>query len=505
MSMKNIFRNILACGAAIVLLASCDMNLTPTTQIAYDENEPLFTTEADVVQFMRGVMSSYRSLQYGGYAQTPDLMCDGFNAVIGYGNQYGPVHRTDDSFTSSDGYTEAMWANNYIAIKNYNIVITGASKNVPEELKPMVDIVKGYALFCRASSYLNLARYYGKDYDPATANDDLCVPRVIKYDQLEKPSRATVQEIYDLIYDDLSEAEMLLADEYGEIGWMYPTIDAVKALFARYYLDIHDYENAYSYAREVIESPAGYKLSSNINEMTAEFTNDNGTEPIMQLYATKAEGAVANSIYTPVEKDDVGKFFRALYLPTAKLVNAYDAGDLRQATWFSNSLYPVFVQGVRYNGITVFTKYLGNPTLTTGEIETGAHAAKPLMIAEMYLIAAEAYAQFGNTPMAKKYLNELQTARGASPTSGDLANVQNEWFRETVGDGQRLICLKRWGQGFSGRPAQAAAASLVVTGEHFDGKVMEPGNRAFTWPIPAYELKLNTNLYPQNDGYSVNE
>ncbi len=503
--MKKILRNIIVSGVAIVMFGSCDMNLTPTTQIAYDENEPLFTNEADVVQFMNGVMSSYRALQYDTFSQTPDLMCDGFNAVIGYGNQYGPVHRTDDSFTSSDGYTESMWRSNYSAIKNYNIVIAGANrKDVPEELKEMVDIVKGYALFCRASSYLNLARYYGKDYDPDTAEEDLCVAKVTEYDQLAKPGRSTVQEIYDLIYDDLSEAEDLLQFETGTVGAMYPTIDAVRALMARYFLDTHQYDYAYDYAMRVINTKK-YELSNTIDKMNAEFTSDYGTEPILQLYASKAEGAVANSIYTPVERDDVGKFIRALFLPSANLLNAYDAGDLRFTTWFSNSLYPVFVQGTRYNGVTVFTKYLGNPDLTTGNIETGAHAAKPLMIAEMYLIAAEAYSMDGEDLFAKDVLNELRTARKAKlSTTGSLEDIQQEWLRETVGDGQRLICLKRWGKGFSGRPPQPAAVNLIETGTHFDEKEMLPEDRAFTWPIPAYELKLNTNLNPQNDGYSAN-
>ncbi len=36
MSMKNIFRNILAGGVAVLMSVSCDMDLKPTTAIVYD-------------------------------------------------------------------------------------------------------------------------------------------------------------------------------------------------------------------------------------------------------------------------------------------------------------------------------------------------------------------------------------------------------------------------------------------------------------------------------------
>ncbi len=59
----------------------------------------------------------------------------------------------------------------------------------------------------------------------------------------------------------------------------------------------------------------------------------------------------------------------------------------------------------------------------------------------MYLIAAEAYARSGNVAKAKELLNALQLKRGAVATSGGLANVKKEWFRETVGEELRYSTL----------------------------------------------------------------
>lgn len=500
--MKNILKYFLVGGAALTMLSSCDLNLLPTTSIAYEEGSELFLTKNDVAAFQNGVMASYRALQYGVYTQTTEVQCDGFNATIDYGNNYGAIHRCDQTLTPGDYDTEAMWENHYAAIKNYNIAIANAD-NVADDLKASASVLKGIALFCRASSYITLTRHFANAYNPSSAATDLSVPLVLKYDQLEKPARATVKAVYDQIIADLEEAEVLLANVPGKVRSQLPTVDAVKALKARYYLDVKDYTNAAETAESVISSAAGYRLASSAEEMVVEYTNDEGTEPIIQLFASISEGAKGNTIFTSVGNDDkVGKYFSPYFIPSSLLVNAYDANDLRFATWFTNSLYPVRMSGSYYEGVYVFTKYLDNPALHSGSIETGAHAAKPLLISEMYLIAAEAYAQAGNTAAAKTVLNQLQILRGAVPTDGSLESVKKEWFRETVGEGLRLACIKRWGDGLAVRKAQPGVDYLIMTGPYYNERSLAANNHTLNWPIPSYELKLNANLV-QNPGYSA--
>lgn len=500
--MKNILKYFIVGGAAVTMLSSCDLNLLPTTSIAYEEGSELFLTENDVTAFQNGVMASYRALQYGVYTQTTEVQCDGFNATIDYGNNYGAVHRCDNSFTPGEYDTEDMWRDNYTAIKNYNIAIANAD-NVKDELKASASVLKGIALFCRASSYLTLTRHFGNAYNPSSAATDLSVPLVLKYDQLEKPARATVKAVYDQIIADLEEAETLLANVPGQVRSQLPTVDAVRALKARYYLDTQDYTNAAEAAESVISSAAGYKLASTPEEMVAEYTNDTGTEPIVQLYASIAEGARGNTIFTQVGNDDtVGKYFSPYFIPSSLLVNAYDASDLRFTNWFTNSLYPVKMSGSYYEGVYVFTKYLDNPALHTGTVETGAHAAKPLLIGEMYLIAAEAYAKAGNASAAQNVLNQLQAARKAVNTTGTMENIKKEWFRETVGEGLRLASIKRWGDGLAVRTEQPGVQNLIMTGEYYNQRSLSADSHFLNWPVPSYEMKLNENLV-QNPGYTA--
>ena len=502
--MKNTIKNIFLGGALAAMLMSCDMNQIPTTAIVFDEDEAVLKSENDIMQFYNGVLASYRSVQYGVFTQSSEVMCDGFNATIGFGNNYGSIHRTDASFTTSDSYPESMWASHYSAISNYNIAIEQADLVEDEALIPYAELLKGTALFCRASSYLTLARHFGPAYDYDTADSELCVPLVLVYDQYEKPFRNTVQEVYDQIIWDLDDAMDLLKGKVyeGEVRSLTPTIDAVKALMARYYLDVQEYSDAAKMAVSVINSEAGYALASSTNEMTAEYLRDSGSEPIIQLFASLNEGLVGNTIFTQVGKDREGKYFQPYYIPSQKLIDAYSTGDLRFTSWFSNSMYPIFTNGARHEGIYTFIKYYDNPGLRTGSVETGAHAAKPLMIGEMYLIAAEAYAMDNKSFQAKTYLNDLQTARKATLTNGDMKSIKEEWFKETVGEGHRLSCLKRWREGFDGRSAQARAADIVMTGDYYDGRVMEADEHVLLWPVPSYELKLNSNL-EQNYGYSA--
>lgn len=513
MTMKTILKNIILGGALAVMVASCDLDLRPTTAIVVDEGKPILTSVSDIESFRNGVLATYRGLHYGSFSQSTEVMCDGFNSLTSYGNNYGSVHRTDASFTTSDSYAESMWASHYGAIKTYNIAIEQCdlildpeSENYNEGLAIYAEWLKGTALYCRASSYLNLARHFGPDYDPDTAADDLCVPLVLEFDIYAKPARATVEDVYYQIEDDLLTAlELLDGKVYqGEQRSQDVTIDAIYALFARYYLDIEEYKDAAKMADAVINSEAGYKLSSSAAEMTAEFSKDSGSEPIIQFYASNNEGLGGNGIYTQVSRDAKGAYFQPYYIPSKKLIDSYSQNDFRLRTWFSNTKYPIFVNGTRHKNIYTFIKYIGNPAFQMGSVESGAHAIKALMISEMYLISAEANLLSGNAISAKKSLNALQTARNAGTTAATLENIQLEWFKETVGEGLRLTCLKRWHVGFDGRPAQTTAvnANIVNLGEYFDERTIEADDYVLCWPIPSYELKLNKNLV-QNDGYGA--
>lgn len=502
--MKKII-NTLALGIAVSLLASCDLDLMPNNAIAYNP-EQIVTNETDLNSFENGMLAYFRGTHYGVYNIAPEVMCDGFNAMADYGNNYGSIHRTDASFSATDYDAEDSWENLYYSIMRYNVVINGLLESVPEGLEAKAAKVRGEGYFFRASAYLRLVRLYGKAYAHSNPSSELGVPLVLKYDQAERPARNTVQEVYDQIKKDLDSAAVLLSGVAGEVRAQKPTIDAVNAVYARYYLDIKDYANAASSAQKVISSNAGYALSATAEDMEQEWLYDKGKEPVMQMYASQTENGPRNfDAWTQTAREGGKDYFRPYFIPSSNLMNLYEEGDLRLAQWFDNSQYDVFYNSDYHNGeFYVFKKYLGNPTLRAdGAVPDGYQCIKPILISEMYLIAAEANLAAGNAGSAKTALNTLQSARGASATEATTTTIHNEWFKETVGEGTRMVCLKRWNEGFSSRIGQAGAIAggALAQGAAFENKSLPAGDYHYQWPIPSHEFEVNPNLV-QNQGYS---
>ena len=511
--MKKYNKFMLILGVGALTLTSCHMEELPKTAISYVDGSDMITNISDLKKMANGLNQAYRVTHYGQISEAEEVMCDGFNATIDYGNNFGSVHRTDDSFNASDYDTRDMWAINYWAIKNYNIFIQHVAnfKGESDAEDAYASVADGKAHFFRAASYLQLVRHFGKPYGNSSSTD-LAVPLVLKYDQTEKPARATVAEVYAQIKADLDIAASKLSGVAGKVGSLEPTIDAVNALYARYYIDIKDYANAASAAQKVINSNAGYTLASTEEAMDAEYSNDAGTEPIMQLAATLAESGAAevydnvendlvNDIYTRFSNDNKnGIYTNPYYIPSKKLIESYEDNDLRLWFWYTNAVKCI-LGGNDFTGkFFIFIKYMGNPELTSTGIPNARHHIKPFLIGEMYLIAAEANFRAGKTADAKTLLNTLQAARGASQTEATEETIENEWFKETVGEGLRMNCFKRWGKGFTGRSPQDGAKQAVQPSAAFIGKSMSADDIHWQWPVPTYELQVNDNLV-QNPGY----
>lgn len=511
MKMKHIFSSFLIAvtlGSAV----SCNLDLYPDTTLPYDENTPMIQSPEDIEGYHRGVYANFRACQAGTFKIADDVMFDGFNATREFGNRYGGIHRLDASFTSGDEYITAFWQTLYSAIKDYNIVI----EQIPiatvdkEANKDALNSLMADAKLARAWSYLKLARRFGAAYNPAKAGTDLCVPLVTKYDQEERPARATVQAIYDQIKSDLDDAYEVLESVEGTNSSEVFTADAVHFLYANYFLDIKEYALAYTFADKVISNNE-YDLCKTESDFKAEFFEDAGKEAIMLLPASLTEltGGYGEYInYNKDSKSPTKDAYQSGYLPSKVLLDSYDTEDLRSRNWFESVRnIPFSSQGsyFRSGEFSVFVKFKGNTALNANGVIDGHIAPKPFSLPEMYLIAAEAAFQDSDPVNALTKLNYLQNQRKAKPSATiTLAEIQKEWFRETVGEGLRLECLKRWGIGCGVRTGQdgALSNSILMDTKGYTDRDLAAGDYHLCWPIPSYEIKVNSNLV-QNEGYSA--
>lgn len=508
--MKNIISKLSTIALAALMLSSCDLNLFPESSIVYDPEQGFFTQESDVEGAENRVYSNFRATSGGFHAFLEDLMFDGFNATSEYGNHYGAIHRTDESFTSGDQDVESFWGNYYLTIKDYNITID-AAESAPEELHKSARFVKGEAYAARAYAYLQLARHFGPKYDEATADTDLCVPLVLHYDQNARPERSTMAEVYDQILEDLDSAYVILTDYQvaNKPNSQYFTPDAVKAMMARALLDVGEYEAAADTAITVINSTAGYALSASASDLAKVRSEDAGTEAIMSLYASKDEGYLSYSLFTSYARDkknDAGggySYWKPYFFPSQTLLDLYSTNDYRKIAWFTQTTtVPVNIKDALHYNVFLFTKYAGNASFNSEGFANARVSSKPFLISEMYLIAAEGLYQAAKETEGRNYLQSLQAKRKGTITEFTEENIQKEWLRETVCEGLRMSCMKRWESSFDGRAVQPNAANLVENNpaSSYEQKAMDFDDRAMCWPIPSYEIKINTNLV-QNKGY----
>jgi hypothetical protein len=503
--MKNIIK-ILSLTAVIAFTSvSCELNRYPFNAI---EQSQAFMTLKDATTLNNGLYASFRGVVYGLYMFSTDVQADLLNATLDYGNRNGFPHKWTPLL--ADDYTiRDTWRYQYSIITNINNVLNNSGKIAiasPAEQASM-DKYLGEAYLMRAYFYHQLVLRFAKDYEPGTASTDLGVPIVLTFDITLRPARSTVEQVYQQILADITEAETRLAATPGAINSNRLTKDCVTALKARVYLCMHNWTGATTAANSLITGGL-YPLITVAATFKSMWSADgtpagSGNETIFQLAASQpSELGNANGIYLGYNAATAK--YTPDFIPEQWVIDQYEATDIRKAAYLEQKA--VYVMGTNFPGIWCINKYPGNPALFTGATTNYQHKPKVFRVAEMYLISAEAAAQTPATEAAAlTTLNLLRTARGATTLVGltgtNLMNaIKAERVRELLCEGTRLDDLKRWKMGFSRLAPQNIA--LLNTGPDFDQKVVTAGDDKFVWAIPSNDITTNPNIAnQQNPGW----
>lgn len=514
--MKKIYL-FLALAAGV--LTSCDMDKDPVGSLPDDS---ALITPYNFQSARTALYSGLKSSIAGSFYNAPEIQCDGFDAVAGFSNKLGEFYRwnfttqTSDFSTVYGNYQAIIARANYI-IDSYN-KCDMSNKNVfPDQEDPYsgnpgmpaVNAAKGDAFFLRAYSIFMLSQYFCADYDATTANNENTgVSYRLDYapspDASTYPGRKTLAETFMQVKNDLDSAAKYVT-EAGAPRSSYISTDAITALRARMALAMDDYETAAREA-EILITSGVYTLASNVNEIASMWQNDRADEAILQLPTTSASDLplATGLIYQPYQTGAVPD-----YIPTQTLVDLYSDNDYRKQVYFNSVNIVTNTGGV--GTVYALNKYLLNGRLYQGL--GGAEAAKGCVepqvfrIAEMYLIAAEAYANMPDgLSTATYYLNELMRNRIAdfedrnyASVEGFMAELRNERTREMVAEGTRLFDIKRWHIDMErGVPQQQDLCMLP--GEGTTIMNVPADSPRLTWPIPKHEIDVNKKIV-QNPGY----
>jgi starch-binding outer membrane protein, SusD/RagB family len=427
------------------LLAACDspLDTDPTASI---DSETALNTARGVELGLNGAYGGLRSGNiYGNQHMVyPDMYADNLDFTGTFQTDREVAQR---NITTSNGAVLGIWASSYNTINRVNNLLE-AIPNVTGLAADQRSQYRGEALFIRALVYFDLARHFGG------------VPLVLEASRGVGPSalvaRATQQEVYNRVIQDLEEAVPLLPNSRVQGR---ATRQAANALLSRVYLETGQHALARDRATAVINS-GHYSLVPNFRSI---FTQKHSAESIFELHFTVN---TANSLafwYFPAALGG-----RWGFSPTAELYNSFQAGDARRDA-------SIGISGTQRYG----NKY--------HRVANGDDNVVILRLAEMYLNRAEANARLNaDAATIRGDINAVRARAGLpaldATVSGQAALMnailqERRW--EFAMEGHRFFDLRRHG---------VAAERLAI-----------PANRLL-WPIPQAELDVNDSLV-QNPGY----
>lgn len=364
-----------------------------------------------------------------------------------------------------DNYNQLFtndWAKAYNVVYTSNLVLDrlkSIEKNGENSLQ--WNQIYGAALVYRANQYLSLVWTYSKAYDKNTAPSDLGIVLRRSSDLNEKSFRASVQECYDSIVQDLMTAINLLPAVSSHPT--KPNKAGAYGSLARAYLSMREYEQALYYVEALLKIKndlLDYNSATDLN-MAANYPFTQFNKETISYYelTTNTQISVTNAMVDTV------------------LYDAYEEGDLRREAFFKNAanIYHTF-RGT-YSGST---KHFGGIT-----------------VAEANLIQAECLVRLDQPNKAMEVMDHFlrhryQTGKYESPNLSNrdevLAFVLLERRKELIFRGLRWIDIKRLN-------VEGSDINLIrkINGEEFE---LPPNSGRFALPLPA-DIIIQTGM-PQN-------
>ncbi len=443
--------------ASIIAIAACDRYLD---QDPYQEisEEMSLSTDRNVQAVLVGAYAAMNNQNlYGGLIQTISELLAG-DGEIQFVGTYSGLRQifNKETLVSSNENARATWLQAYRLINICNNVLS-ALDVVNQGNKARVE---GEARFLRALIYFDLVRLYGnKTYiDGDTDNNqDLGVPLSLNPTRGNpnafKIPRATIQQVYDAVIEDLTKAANLLplTNNY------YATKGAAQALLARVYLQMQKYALARDYADSVIRSEQ-YSLVPNYADVFNQ--NEKTTEDIFVNKFTPQTRFSAMTEYWSVPQ--YGGRDGDIDILNGHL-NLYPTGDTRRALFFN-----------------------GNGAMRSGKWNNQYGTVVIIRLAEMYLIRAEANFRLG-TAIGDTPLNDINLIcqrAGLGPnyyTTITLSDILLQRRLELAHEGHKLHDVKRLRMNVGTRPYDHPKLTL---------------------PIPAREIQAYLPVVlVQNSGY----
>jgi hypothetical protein len=441
--MKKLHQPIFFLTLLFVVFTGCNDYLSKTPDNRVDLN----TTE----KAAQLLTNAYTNASYN----FTEWMGDDVSYTLGTTKlpEHNQAYQWEDIFSINQDTPGNFWTSTYDAIAHSNEVLAVVD-NLPGD-QAQKDAVKGEALLTRAYGHFMLVNLFAEHYDPDNADSQDGIPYVLKPETefIQKYSRNSVQEVYDLAEEDIKNGlELVDGSFYRNSGKYHFTKNAALALASRLYLFKGDWDNCILYSKQMLGADPSVYMKD-LRTYLAEYTE--ATE-FLRLYTSPDDPS--NLLLTRVVSNyhvNVG------YWPSPSLGrsifgdNPWNADDVR----FSDR-YPIFVRG---ENNWAFGKYefLFERSSLTSNVGLN-YTIDPVFRAEEVLLnLAEAYVYKAKITEAVDILQVLIDARyeeGSDVTQSILRNyyqtsntqsavlqfILDERRKEFIHEGLRWFDIKRY-------------------------------------------------------------
>ena len=262
-----------------ILLYSCEKQL----EIVPDYKFPaeLATSNLDSLEkITNGTFNQLQSsnLYGGGLIANSELLADNWhtNPISNFSlNQL----RTRQ-MNAYNGEAGGLWNDGYRAINMANIVLYHLPEHQEQDIEKAI-LLEGECLFIRAICHFEILRMFSQAAGFTNDNSHLGIPIRISIGSAteeQNTPRASVEQVYNQIIDDLEKSILLLPENKNERVSKW----AAMAYLCKVYFQKNDFQNALYWCDAIIESNQ-FSLNTNIDEIYSLSGWNYSNESIFQM------------------------------------------------------------------------------------------------------------------------------------------------------------------------------------------------------------------------------
>jgi tetratricopeptide (TPR) repeat protein len=517
------------CTLLLTFLAGCEdfVDVDPIGPV-----KSSYFTEAD--HFDKALIGAYDMLQSSFWnVQLATIASPDINAGGDPVNYDQPtLQDVDKMIHTQSTYVQIrdVWQNMYAGLNRTNFLLE--SKNALDF--DGKDNILGQAYFLRAYYTFELAKFFGDiplAVDTSSEPHRILDKQILFGDQFSVNRVGSQSLVFSLIEEDLKEAITLLPETQAEV-WKASRY-AAHSLLGKVLLFNKKFEESASQFQIVIESDKFELLNGSEFNNIWEESSENGPESIFEIQYTSVEGASWDCIicsegtYMPMFNNPrdpyAGTKFIAGWgfnLPITPLYEAYKDGDSRRDLTIFD-LRDDTTRTKSREDLGFFTKKY----IVHEDNDLDREGSDPLNFnnnyrairyADVLLMAAEAYAETGNSQKAEEYLNKVRSRAFGNNDNNYLSSegslidmIFNERRLELAAEGHYFFDLVRserakdafdayndWINSVNPKWTDGSKEIDFLTIDFKVGK-----NEIFPIPLVELELANAVTRWGQNPGY----